>query len=624
MQRKSLYDVNYEAMKKMEIIKNRENNNRKMSLLSHIPGSKYDYPILEYREKFSSNYQEMKKSLTGINGNITNYKNEISKLEGFLITINEHEKNYDKLQKKYSELKSIIGKSIEIESLIDKLSSNQQIINISEYVNLYADVRRIIDYFRNSQLTDRLDFENNMVKLMRRGFKVYEETFYLLVKRLDNLEFNNSTENEKSNLLNKIRSLAECLEDQQIEYNFSEKLIADRSEKILSKFENFKSIQQKVVTDENYERNSGLITNYLIESEKLFTKEKEYLYDLLSPCDMKLKEVVYSQSIQEPLQKILIGLKELTTKHNKSSIKKLDFYTNLDILNIWHERIALHFKNYVLPFNPGLYENLVVSMKSIEAFCLKFIDETFKDILLLNDKFENENVLKSCNELVFFLSNVLSYETAYDFIKKEFLSSGNNFSIESILDSLIKKLESKSTVLEKKYAPLKYIFLINNIFFIKSKLYQKPFVKYIDKNYADSLENCIKNYLKSYLDASWSKIMEVCFNEKDHRNVLIYEIDGKNLKSSTKELIKKKFATFNECMKINLKFQQHMQIIDPNLEKNMIDANIQFIAQNYEEFYTVLANSGFTKFKNKYVLYMSANDVIQDLKLYFMQDFKKK
>ncbi len=179
-------------------------------------------------------------------------------------------------------------------------------------------------------------------------------------------------------------------------------------------------------------------------------------------------------------------------------------------------------------------------------------------------------------------------------------------------------------LLEKKYAPLKYIFLINNIFFIKSKLYQKPFIKYIDRNYADSLENCIKNYLKSYLDASWIKIMEVCFNEKDHRNVLIYEIDGKNLKSSTKELIKKKFATFNECMKINLKFQQHMQIIDPNLEKNMIDANIQFIAQNYEEFYTLLANSGFTKFKNKYVLYMSANDVIQDLKLYFMQDFKKK
>ena len=89
MERRSIYDVNYEALKNMEQNNKNENSNRKMTLLTHIPGSKNDYPILEYREKFSSNYQEMKKSLAGINGNITNYKNEISKLDGFLMTINE-------------------------------------------------------------------------------------------------------------------------------------------------------------------------------------------------------------------------------------------------------------------------------------------------------------------------------------------------------------------------------------------------------------------------------------------------------------------------------------------------------------------------------------------------------
>jgi len=73
-------------------------------------------------------------------------------------------------------------------------------------------------------------------------------------------------------------------------------------------------------------------------------------------------------------------------------------------------------------------------------------------------------------------------------------------------------------------------------------------------------------------------------------------------------------------MKINLKFQQHIQIIDGSLEKMLISANMEHIAGRYEEFYNKFNNTGFTKFRNKYIVYNSSSDVSQDLKMYFMPD----
>ena len=76
---------------------------------------------------------------------------------------------------------------------------------------------------------------------MKRGFKVYEETFYIILKRFDQLVTKTSTnENERLNLLSKIRSLAECLQNETFEYNFTARLIQERSDKIKLKFETIK------------------------------------------------------------------------------------------------------------------------------------------------------------------------------------------------------------------------------------------------------------------------------------------------------------------------------------------------------------------------------------------------
>lgn len=80
-----------------------------------------------------------------------------------------------------------------------------------------------------------------MKNLMRRGFKVYEETFYIILKRFDQLETRTTVnENERLNLLSKIRSLAECLQNETFCYNFTAKLIQERSDKIKLRFDTIK------------------------------------------------------------------------------------------------------------------------------------------------------------------------------------------------------------------------------------------------------------------------------------------------------------------------------------------------------------------------------------------------
>jgi len=104
------------------------------------------------------------------------------------------------------------------------------------------------------------------------GFKVYEDTFYTILRRFDQLD-EKTPENEKLNLLNKIKSLSECLNNPIFDYNFTKKLVNDRSDKILQKFENIKVKLSKTKfssSNEDFEIKSGLITNLLLESDKLF------------------------------------------------------------------------------------------------------------------------------------------------------------------------------------------------------------------------------------------------------------------------------------------------------------------------------------------------------------------
>ena len=123
-----------------------------------------------------------------------------------------------------------------------------------------------------------------------------------------------------------------------------------------------------------------------------------------------------------------------------------------------------------------------------------------------------------------------------------FQINDKEFTVDLTISTLVNKLEHKSHHLEKKYPPLKYIFLINNIYFVLSKIKQPDLAKLVDKNLPNQLNEKIKEYTKSYLEATWKKATAHSFNEKEYKTVLVYENDGKTLKNAAREAIKKKFA----------------------------------------------------------------------------------
>lgn len=85
-----------------------------------------------------------------------------------------------------------------------------------------------------------------------------------------------------------------------------------------------------------------------------------------------------------------------------------------------------------------------------------------------------------------------------------------------------------------------------------------------------------------------------------------------------------KIKNFNEEMKLNLKFQKQITIIDSSIEKVLVQSNIDHISQKYQDFYDKFSKLDFTKFPQKYILYSSQNDVIQDLKMYFIDSLIQK
>lgn len=578
---------------------------------------KHNYPILQYQEKFKSNYNLLKASLTSASANIINYKNEIKKLEDFLIFINSHEKNYKSVVKKFEGLQKHLEETISLEKKIEKLSTNQQLINMSEYVDLYNRVKKVINFFQDTQLQDKDDFVLNVRKMIYKGFKVYEESFYVILKRYEQID-STKAENEKLNMLNKIRSLAQCLQDEDIGYDFTKTLISERSEKILQQMEKIKLDCPKNYNDENYIKNSSMISNLLQASIDLFKAERSYIYEILLECTDKLKSYVYSKIIHDALERTLLYLKDITFRHTKANIKKSDFYLNLDVIDIWTGRVNNSYRKYVQPYHQEFNDWIRSEVKQIEQFAYNYTKNFLDEITNLNEKIENENVLKICNDTIFLLSNFLNFEFAFEFIRNEYRNEyGRELSAETFVSTLINRMENKGGALDKRYPPLKFIFLINNVFFIQSKIILPPFSKYIPKSFTESLNTNIKNYIEGYLKSSWEKVREVTFDELD-QGIIMIDQDTKALTNTYKEMIKKKFSIFNDTMKLNLKIQQHIQIIDRNIQNTLINENINYVAKRYEGLYTKCRNAGYLKVNDKFIQYSSADDVIQDLKMYFM------
>ena len=586
--------------------------------------AKIDKKFNDYKLKFNSNYLEIKNSLNEIQDNIINYNSELKKLEKFLNEINEHDKNYREIIKRLNKLAEYLQETINIEKIISQLSNNQQIINMSEYISIYNRVKAIYKFFEESKFHEKEDYLNKLNAMMSKGFKEFEELFYVLLKKYEQMKSVQSTEknnNEKNQLLDKIRKLSVCLQDEKIGFNFTSKFVMDRRQKIKDKIDET-TFFSKTLNKQKYEKGSSELIKLLIESIPIYENEEKYIKFIFSECDKTLHDKILKEIMKQPLSQIMTLFTKLISNQKRfdnslAHSMPVEYFKNLDVIDLWVQQISDFYNKKIKVSNPDEFNTLIDYITRIEQFCIIYINNFLERVKILNDeKIENENLLNITTDTIDFLSSLVLYNNAYLVLQQETQKNNNSIDLspKNFIYILIEQIEEKSKILLKKYPPLKNILLINNLFYIHSKISQQPLSEYFDKNDINKIKEKINLNSKDYLKNTWRKIAEISFSDK---NDIAYDKETNELKATSKELIKKRFITFNEEMKINLKVQQHIQIIDKNIEKLMVKNNISYVCKRYQIILDRYKNINFTRNLDKIVLYKNVQQVEQELKEYF-------
>jgi hypothetical protein len=588
--------------------------------------AKIDKKFNDYKLKFNSNYLEIKNSLNEIQDNIINYNSELKKLEKFLNEINEHDKNYREIIKRLNKLAEYLQETINIEKIINQLSNNQQVINMQEYISIYNRVKAIYKFFEESKLHEKEDYLNKLNNMMSKGFKEFEELFYVLLKKYEQMKLAKNTEknnNEKSKLLEKIRKLSVCLQDEKIGFNFTSKFVVERRQKIKDKLEEV-TLFSKTLNKQKYEKGSSELIKLFIESISIYENEEKYIKFIFSECDKTLHEKILKEIMKQPLGQIITLFTKLISNHKRfdnslAHSMPVEYFKNLDVIDLWVQQISPFYNNKIKNSNPEEYKNINEFISQIKKFCSIYIKNFLDKVEKLNDEnIENENLLNITTDTIDFLSSLIMYNNAYSLIQQELKQNKENNNIDlsprNFILILVEQLEEKSKILLKRYRPLKNILLINNYFYIHSKISKQPLSEFFDKNDLSKIKEKINLNSKEYLKNTWKKIAEITFNDK---NDIVYEKESNELKAISKELIKKRFITFNEEMKINLKVQQHIQIIDKNIEMLMIKNNISYVTKRYQIVLDRYKNVNFSKNVDKIILYKNIEQIEQELRTYF-------
>ena len=588
--------------------------------------AKIDKKFNDYKLKFNSNYLEIKNSLNEIQDNIINYNSKLKKLEKFLNEINEHDKNYREIIKRLNKLAEYLQETINIEKIINQLSNNQQVINMQEYISIYNRVKAIYKFFEESKLHEKEDYLNKLNNMMSKGFKEFEELFYVLLKKYEQMKLAKNTEknnNEKSKLLEKIRKLSVCLQDEKIGFNFTSKFVVERRQKIKDKLEEV-TLFSKTLNKQKYEKGSSELIKLFIESISIYENEEKYIKFIFSECDKTLHEKILKEIMKQPLGQIITLFTKLISNHKRfdnslAHSMPVEYFKNLDVIDLWVQQISPFYNNKIKISNPEEYKNINEFISQIKKFCSIYIKNFLDKVEKLNDEnIENENLLNITTDTIDFLSSLIMYNNAYSLIQQELKQNKENNNIDlsprNFILILVEQLEEKSKILLKRYRPLKNILLINNYFYIHSKISKQPLSEFFDKNDLSKIKEKINLNSKEYLKNTWKKIAEITFNDK---NDIVYEKESNELKATSKELIKKRFITFNEEMKINLKVQQHIQIIDKNIEMLMIKNNISYVTKRYQIVLDRYKNINFSKNVDKIILYKNIEQIEQELRTYF-------
>jgi hypothetical protein len=288
------------------------------------------------------------------------------------------------------------------------------------------------------------------------------------------------------NLLNKIRKLSICLQDEKIGFNFTLKFVSERKQKIKDKLDEM-AVFSKTLNKQRYDKGTSELCKMLLESKTIYENEEKYIKFIFDGCEPALHEKVLRDIMKQPLNQIIVLFAKLVTNHKKfdnslAHSMPLEYFMNLDIADLWIEKISDFYNSKIKNSNPDEYKSIATYIIKINKFCSVYIINFLDKVEKLNDeKIENENLLNITTDTISFISALVSYPNAYTHLQEE---SNLDFSPKNFITVLVNKIEEKSKVLLKKYPPLKNILLINNFFYIFSKIGQEPLKVFFEKEFS--------------------------------------------------------------------------------------------------------------------------------------------
>lgn len=167
--------------------------------------------------------------------------------------------------------------------------------------------------------------------------------------------------------------------------------------------------------------------------------------------------------------------------------------------------------------------------------------------------------------------------------------------IGKILEAVQGNIKQKRS--EYKDLPLSNLFLLNNHQYIVKRLNNPEFKDILNEKFIQQYMDLKKDDEIVYLKSCWDKGLEPL------KDLTIPVEPGKAMKSSNREIIKKKFKGFFDTFQHIYDTQQKYAIPDIELREHMRNLTKNYVVPTYETFLKKYQNSDFTTNKGKYIRY---------------------
>lgn len=179
------------------------------------------------------------------------------------------------------------------------------------------------------------------------------------------------------------------------------------------------------------------------------------------------------------------------------------------------------------------------------------------------------------------------------------------------IPDILKAIDYNITVKAKLYsnANLTNVFLLNNHYYLYTKLKESKFKKLVTQQEIEKYQNWVEEDAKRYLESTWGKVLS-SLNNSDSK--LYVDKKGKYSRQTKKEL-KKRLTNFNNNLLSVYHTHRSYSLYNLELKEKMRKMTIEYVIPPYVQFVEEYCNIPFTRKPSKYLSYNSIT--MQDMML---------